>query len=187
MNVDVNSLATRHRQQPLPQSSQTIDHLPSSLVSINLNGRHLTSNIDSAIRYHVNGYHLRSYLQNRHSWRDLVWNSVDIRLFGRHFKNLSPQHQVSHLKFVHDQQSLGKRRRQQSVIMDPVLALRPWWKTSSETQFHFLQCGANPCHEALLATFQHSSMCDSDIHPVKYVLTAGGIQQWFTDPTIAGL
>jgi hypothetical protein len=26
-------------------------------------------------------------------------------------------------------------------------------------------------------------MCDSDIHPVKYVLTAG-IQQWFTDPTI---
>ncbi len=87
MNVDADKLATNHRNQSLPQSSQTVDHLPSSRVSIILNGRQLTSNIDSSIRYHVNGYHMRLYLQKRHSWSDQVWNTVDLRLFGRHFTN----------------------------------------------------------------------------------------------------
>jgi hypothetical protein len=184
MNVDVDKLATNHRNQSLPQSSQTIDHRPSSRVSIILNGRRLTSNIDSSIRYHVNGYHVRLYLQKRHSWSDQVWNTVDMWLFGRHFTKLTPSQQVSHLKFVHDQQPLGKdacsNRSSKILSLNSAPVAR-----SPETQFHFLQCDRNLSREHLLSSLRRS-VCDSDIYPVKYVLTAG-LQHWFHDLTTAFL
>jgi hypothetical protein len=58
LNVDADSLATGHHHQPLPQSSPHINHLPSSQITIKLNGLRLTSKIDVAICYHENSYHM---------------------------------------------------------------------------------------------------------------------------------
>jgi hypothetical protein len=183
LNVDADSLATAHRKQQLSQSSPLIDHLPSSRISIKLNGIYLTSNIDAAIRYHVNGYHMRKYLQHKHSWTDKTWDTIDMYHFGKHFNALTPTQQIPHMKMVHNQQPLGRRRLQQSCIKDPALQLCPCCRKAPETQFHMLQCRSNKSRAEILTSFQRS-ICDSDIHPVKYILTAG-IQSWFTDPTMA--
>ena len=179
--MDADTLATNHRISHSTQSSQTIDHLPSTLISISLNGRRLTGKIDEAIRYHVDGYPLRQYLQHKHSWDNKVWDSIDFYLFGRHFKQLTPQEHTAHMKVVHDQQPLGKRRFQQATIKDPAFQLCPCCKRAPETQFHLFQCTANPERQTILSQFQRT-VCNSVIHPVKYVLTAG-IQHWLQDPT----
>ena len=180
LNVDVDILATNHRLHEKSQSSPNIDHLPSSRISIALNGLRLTSKIDTAIRYHVNGYHMRQYLQQKHSWSDSVWDSIDFYLFGRHFNQLTPAQQTGHMKVVHDQQHLGKRRLQQSTIKDPVLQLCPCCKVHPETQFHHLQCTANTERQAIFSVFKRS-ICTSDIHPVRYILSAG-ILHWLSTP-----
>ncbi len=182
LNVDADRLATNHRLQQSTQSSPAIDHLPSSQISISLNGRCLTSKIDTAIRYHVNGYHMRQYLQQKHAWDDKVWDTIDFYLSGCYFNRSTPAQQTPHMKVVHDQQLLGNRPLQQSLIKDPILQLCPCCQTSPETQFHLLQCTANPERTDTLSKFQ-KTICDSDIHPVKYILTAG-IQSWLTDPTV---
>ena len=103
--------------------------------------------------------------------------------FGKHFNALTPTQQIPHMKMVHNQQPLGRRRLQQSCIKDPALQLCPCCRKAPETQFHMLQCRSNKSRAEILTSFQRS-ICDSDIHPVKYILTAG-IQSWFTDPTMA--
>jgi hypothetical protein len=120
LNVDAESLATGQRHQPLPQSSPHIDHLPRSQISINLNGLRLTSKIDIAIYYHVNSYHMRQYLQTRHSWTVAIWETINWYHFGKHLKSLTPLQQTSAMKFVHDQQPLGTRRLQQAIMKYPV-------------------------------------------------------------------
>ena len=182
LNVDADKLATDHRISHSTQSSPIINHLPSSRVSISINGRRLTSKIDEAIRFHVDGYPMRIYLQHKHSWSDKVWDSIDFYLFGRHFKKLKPSAQTAHMKVVHDQQPLGKRRLQQSSIQDPVLQLCPCCKTAPETQFHLLQCTANPERTEIMSTFKKAAT-DSKLHPVKYILSAG-IYSWLTDPSV---
>ena len=124
---------------------------------------------------------MRIYLQHKHSWSDTVWDSIDFYLFERNVNELKPSAQTAHMKVVHDQQPLGKRRLQQSAIDDPVLQLCPCCKTAPENQFHLLQCTANPERADILKTFKKAAT-DSKLHPVKYILSAG-IQSWLTDPS----
>ncbi|KAI2494170.1 hypothetical protein MHU86_20364 [Fragilaria crotonensis] len=98
LNIDADFLATRYRNRGRLKSSSSVDHQSGQGVSISINGRRLTSKYDSCIRYQINGYHLRRYMQQTHMWSDQTWDDVDFGLFGQHFRRLRPSHQVTHMK-----------------------------------------------------------------------------------------
>jgi hypothetical protein len=137
----------------------------------------LTGNYDALIRYHINGYHLRSYLQETNNWSDKVWAEVDFKGFGDHFRKLRPSRQVTHMKMIHNQLPLGERRNRQAPVPDDLLRLCPCCKKVAESMCHFLQCPENPCQEQSLNTLG-ADVCNSDYHPVRYLLTAG-LKHWY--------
>ena len=66
-------------------------------------GLPITSNCNSTIRYHINGNHLRHYMQTKRGWSDFTWNHIDFGLFGQQYKRLRPHHQITHMKRAHGQ------------------------------------------------------------------------------------
>jgi hypothetical protein len=70
LNIDADFLTTRYRQRGRLKSKERIDHEPAQLCSISINGRRLTGQYDASIRFHINGYHLRRYIQGQNSWSD---------------------------------------------------------------------------------------------------------------------
>ena len=76
------------------------------------------SQYDACIRYHINGYHLRQYLQDKNGWSDSVWTEIDFATFGNHFRRMTPSNQVLHMKVVHNQLPLGDRRLRQSPVLE---------------------------------------------------------------------
>ena len=89
LNIDADFLATRYRLHGKAKSSCHIDHYPEQRISISIQGVRLTSQIDSCIRYHVNGYHLKQYMLDRKKWDKDTWNSIDFGLFGQHIRTSS--------------------------------------------------------------------------------------------------
>ena len=176
LNIDADFLATRYRLRGRLKSSSRVDHQPGQGVSILINGKRLTSKFDSCIRYHINGYHLRRYMQDKHLWSDQTWGEVDFCLFGQHFRRLRPHHQVTHMKRVHGQLPIGKRRYDQARLQDPSLKLCPCCKTTDETSEHLLQCAANPAFLSSLRQLRRD-LITGDTHPIRYLL-ADGIEHW---------
>ena len=78
----------------------------------------------------------KSSLQERHSWSESVWKTVDIQSYGKFVKTISLQQRPAHLKFVHDQLPLGDRKFQRATIKDPKLKLRPCCKSHDEDPRH---------------------------------------------------
>ena len=93
-NIAVNALATRHRKEHRLAPRQHVPHLSSMKVSIQMNGLRLTGHFDSNLKHHINGYHLRNYIQERFLWTNSVWKLINHHLFGLHFRSLTPNHQV---------------------------------------------------------------------------------------------
>ena len=178
LNIDADFLATRYRLRGRLKSSPLVDHQTGQKVSILINGKRLTSQFDSCIRYHINGYHLRRYMQEKHSWSDCTWDDVDFHLFGQHFKRLPPHLQVTHMKRVHGQLPLGKRRYEQSRIKEPTLKLCPCCKFQDETADHLLRCVDNPVHSTSLQQLRRDILT-GDIHPARYLIMEG-IELWTT-------
>ncbi|KAI2503242.1 hypothetical protein MHU86_11179 [Fragilaria crotonensis] len=77
LNVSADFLATRYRLRGKLKSSQRVDHDPSQKISISIHGCRLTSQYDDCLRFHINGYHLRQYIQDKRKWSDKVWDDVD--------------------------------------------------------------------------------------------------------------
>jgi hypothetical protein len=176
LNIDADFLATRYRQRGRLKSSIHTDHQHDQKVSILIQGVRLTSQIDASIRFHINGYHLRQYMQERHGWTDTTWADIDFGLFGQHFKRLRPNHRVTHMKRVHGQLPLGRRRHQQARTKDPTLELCPCCKQYAETSTHLLQCDKNPVHYKSLQQLRRD-IVNNDTHPVRYLLIEG-LEQW---------
>ena len=176
LNVDADCLATRYRQRGRYKSSEKVPHEPPQHCSITVSGIRLTSQFDECIRYHVNGYHLRQYLQERNGWDNSVWEEIDLGIFGKNFKRLSSTQQVLHMKIIHDQLPLGRRRFMQSSVKDEILRQCPCCQDAQETQDHFLRCVSNPQQAAGLSTMQ-SSITKDPHHPAGRLLIAG-IKHW---------
>ena len=130
------------------------------------------------IRFHVNGYHLRKYLQDRRGWSDQVWQQIDFPRFSQHLKRLPLAKYISHLKFVHNQQYLGVRRFQQAHIKDDTLALCPCCTQVKEDQHHLLCCLANTGRSSGWAAFRKSALSKEDIHPFWHCIVEG-VEHWF--------
>lgn len=125
MNIEADVLATKSCTQLPFQSSQSVDHQQSQQVSVTINSRRINSQFDESIRYHINGYHLRRYLQEKNSWSDETWNEIDFATFGKSFCRLSPATQVRQTKFVHGHLPIGTRRYKQARIKDEKLKVCP--------------------------------------------------------------
>ncbi|KAI2510061.1 hypothetical protein MHU86_4355 [Fragilaria crotonensis] len=176
LNVSADFLATRYRLRGKLKSSQRVDHDPSQKISISIHGCRLTSQYDDCLRFHINGYHLRQYIQEKRKWSDKVWDDVDFDIFGTHFRRLRPSQRTQHMKLVHDQLPLGWRRRQQSATNDQHLETCPCCLSDKETTEHFLRCH---CNDQL---FEGRSQLSKDSyetspHLLKHLLM-DGIRFW---------
>jgi hypothetical protein len=181
LNIDADFLATRYKHSGNLKANEKTDHQDEQQISISINGTRIQSQVDACIRFHVNGYHLRQYMQSKHNWTNSVWNEIDFESFGAHFRSLPTHHQTSHMKHVHDQQPLGKRRNQQAPIPDPTLAQCPCCKHPTEDKRHLLTCDKNPNAQSGMATLRKTLLSPHDIHPIRYLL-ADAIQHWITHP-----
>ena len=121
LNITEDNLATLYRKTGRLKPSQNCHHEEEQRCSISINGSRLSSQYDESIRFHINGYHLRQYLQSKQGWSDNTWEDVDFYTFGRHFRRLRPQSQAKWMKIVYDQLPLGERRYLQSQVKDPLL------------------------------------------------------------------
>jgi hypothetical protein len=158
LNVDADFLALRYREDGRLKPSQLTDHHKGQQVSLSIQGVRITSHLDSCIRFHINGYHLRQFLQKKRKWSDSTWETVDFESFGRHFRRLSPSHQIAHMKLVHDQQPLGKRRHRIAPVKTESLKLCPCCMAVEEDQRHFLTCSSNSGRDHALKTFKKSML-----------------------------
>ena len=125
LNIDADFQATRYREHGRLRASSKLDHRFDQQISLYINGTPVTSQFDECIRYHVNGYHHRNYVQQHHGWDNNTWNDIDFYSFGRHFKRLPPSHRSQHFKFIHDQLPLGERRFREAPKKDEALKLCP--------------------------------------------------------------
>ena len=177
LNIDADFLTTRYRQRGKLKSRETVSHEPTQQCSITINGVRLTGQYDDSIRYHINGYHLKQQLQQTNQWSKSVWEEVDFKVFGAHFRRLRPSLQVTHMKVVHNQLPLGDRRYRQASAQDDMLKLCPCCRNHSETMCHFLCCDLNPGKEKSLANLS-ADICNNDPHPVRYLLSSG-MKHWY--------
>lgn len=146
-------------------------------ISISINGIRIQSQFDPCIRFHVNGYHLRQFMQSKNQWPNSVWKEIDFKSFGSHFHSLPQHQQTSHIKHVHDQQPLGRRRNRQAPIPDPILEKCPCCNHPTEDKRHLLTCTHNPDAKTATLTFRKTILPKHDIQPLRYLLT-DGIQHW---------
>ena len=175
LNIDSDFLATRYRLRGRLKSTPQVDHCPEQRVSISIMGVRLTGQYDECIRHHINGYHLKQYMQDRKNWDDATWNCIDMGLFGQHFCRLTSSQQIPHMKIVHDQLPLGHRRFQQSQSQDEVLKQCPCCRDATEDSRHFLRCMQNPYMNDGLQALRRSSVGGS--HPFRRILVSG-IKHW---------
>ncbi len=133
--------------------------------------------LDSCIRYHVNGYHLKQYMKERKQWDEHIWNQVDFGLFGRHARALSPSQRVLHMKMVHGQLPLGVRGHQRSLSKDETLKRCPCCGAPTETNSHFWHCAGNTVLKPGLNAFRRDPSATRN--PLRRIL-ADGISHWMT-------
>lgn len=179
MNVDADFLATRYRLRGKLKSSSHIDHYPEQRISISIQGIRLTSQLDSCIRYHVNGYHLKQYMLERKGWNEDIWNSIDFGLFGQHTRSLSSSHRVLKMKMVHDQLPLGVRLHQRSLSKTESLKTCPCCRHSIEGNCHFWRCAANSFSANGLVNLRRASSGrqEDGLNPIRTLLVSG-IEHW---------
>ncbi|KAI2512859.1 hypothetical protein MHU86_1405 [Fragilaria crotonensis] len=180
LNIDADYLATRYRLRGKLKSTSTVDHHPAQRISISIMGKRLTAQYDECIRFHINGYHLKQYMQDRKQWNDNTWNMIDMGSFSHHFKRLTPSQQTSHMKFVHDQLPLGKRRFQVSMSKDTILKTCPCCGKADEDSHHLVRCHSNSFMNSGLQTLRRSP--NEGPHPLRRILV-GGITHWIHNGT----
>ena len=177
LNIDADFLATRYRFHGKLKTSSKVDHVPDQQLSVSLNGLPLLSNFDERIRFHVNGYHHKQYVQECNEWNEKTWTEVDFRTLGPHLKCLSPSHRSQHIKFIHDLLPLGVKRFREAPIPTEALKLCPRCRTATETPLHFLQCPDDALHSSLSQL--RKDLWTDDIHPVRYLIY-DGVHHWST-------
>ena len=87
------------------------------------------------------------------------------------------------MKFIHDQQPLGVRRLQQSVIKDPVLSLCPCCNSIKEDQRHLMCCPVNQGRLSGWSQFRKEVLTQTDPHPLWHCLVVG-VEHWTMSPDV---
>ena len=172
-NNKADELATAHRaNKSKRQSREQTDHLPDERVSIRINGVKQVSQIEACIRFHINGYHMRQYLQERYRWSDGVWDTIDLKMLGQFCRALPSSSHTAQVKFMHQQRHTGVQRYRISRIKDPKLKLCPCCQLEDETNDHVLTCEANPGREKALRQLRKAIDLASVLPAVKLFKTS---------------
>ncbi|KAI2498083.1 hypothetical protein MHU86_16393 [Fragilaria crotonensis] len=169
-NSHVDHLATWYRERSKKrQSVEKTDHTPEAKITLSVNGVRLVSQIESCLRFHINGYHLRLYVQSKHKWTNNTWDRIDVDIFGRFHRRLSASAQVAQTKFMFDQWNTGKVRSRNAKVRDPKLSLCPCCKVTDETTIHVLRCRSNTDHTPALRQLR-TTLSSSGPHPVFNII-----------------
>jgi hypothetical protein len=107
-----------------------------------------STKVDEHIRYHVNGYYIRQYMQSKNRWTDKTWTKVNMPALSRYKCQLQPKDQHWMIKLIHNQLPLGKKRAHVSQVSDVNLQMCPCCLRLSEDHHHFLHCGKNPNYKS---------------------------------------
>jgi hypothetical protein len=110
-NVDVDALATRHRDQKLSRPMRKTEHLPSQKITLTINGVRFPSNWDTNLRWSINGSYIKLYLMTKHRWTDSIWQSIDFLTLKAFTNQKQHKDRCKWFKFMHDLQPLGKRKQ----------------------------------------------------------------------------
>ena len=127
-NVDVDALATWFRNSLPSPPQKNREHIPEELISIAIQGSRLSSNIADTIRYHVNGYYIRQYIQSKKQWKDATWNLVNFPAIYRYRRTLSSSDQHWLLKVMHEQLPIGRQRVRTAQVPDENLTVSMLYK-----------------------------------------------------------
>jgi hypothetical protein len=147
-NVDVDSLATWYRDS-LPSAPQAQkEHIAEELFSLTIQGTRYSTKVDEHIRYHVNGYYIRQYMQSKNRWTDKTWTKVNMPALSHCKSQLKPKDQHWMIKLIHNQLPLGKKRAHVSQVSDVNLQTCPCCLRLPEDHHHFLHCGKNPNYKS---------------------------------------
>lgn len=156
-NNRADELATWFRDSRISgQSREKTEHVPEERVSVSINGVRQVGQVEACIRFHINGYHLRSYLQSQYWWSNKEWDMIDIKVLGQFCRSLIPTKQVAHTKLMNDQRHTGVRRNRVATIKAASLMLCPCCKIIEETSDHVLQCKENPGRSEAIKAFRKS-------------------------------
>jgi hypothetical protein len=166
LNIEADSLASGCRTIGSLRSRPGCKHSHPQQFSISINHQRLTGQFDECIQCHVNGNHLRHYLQEKTSWSDNVWDTID-----KHYCRLSSRQQITRTKFVRDQLPLGDRRFQQAPTKDPLLSLCPCCKVTVENINHLLRYTSCPQQVSHVKALK-AAISTSNTHPERYVILA---------------
>ena len=150
-------LATAFHSRQRAKPTRKTEHPNSTAISVTILNTRFYGNIDNNIRYHINGSYMKAYLQRRNAWSETVWNFIDIKAFGRHFKQITLAHRPAHLKFVHNQLALGDRKFMCSVVQDINLKICPCCLTHDKDTHHFLHCDQNKDRASAIALLLQTS------------------------------
>jgi hypothetical protein len=164
--------------QAHPQKNR--EHIPEELISIAIQGSRLSSNIADTIRYHVNGYYIRQYIQSKKQWKDATWNLVNFPAIYRYRRTLSSSDQHWLLKVMHEQLPIGRQRVRTAQVPDENLSWCPCCTRSTETMSHFLGCENNEQYSESMEAFTttlHSKKSKQKRHPFL-IYFQDCIEQW---------
>ena len=145
-NVDVDAMATWYRDNLPSAPIRNKEHIAEEMFSITIQGTRYSTKVEDHIRYHVNGYYIRQYMQSKNRWNDQTWTKVNLSALAIYRRRLPPKDQHWALKLIHDQLPLGKQRAQRSQVTDDNLQLCPCCQRTTEDRNHFLLCDRNPNH-----------------------------------------
>jgi hypothetical protein len=180
INIDVDALATEQHNKPRSKPKIATPHIPSTKISITINKIRYASNIEDNLRFHINGGYLRKYLQQKHSWTDSTWDTINLPAMGRFLKTLPLNQHTAHIKFIHDKQPLGNHKLRLAPIKDPAVSICPCCLQTNEDQLHLLQCRDNPARPEALALLI-KTLTDKASHPYGICLAAS-IESFLKDP-----
>jgi hypothetical protein len=176
-NNRADELATWYRElSGKRQSTERVDHVSESMISISLNGVRLVSQVEECLRYHVDGYHLRQYIQSKYQWSNQTWAKIDVEAIGIFHRRLPTNQQIARTKFIFDQWHTGTRRYQVATVKDPLLLVCPCCKSETETVSHVLRCSKNPDLEKCILQMR-KALSPKEYHPV-FSLIKEGVSNW---------
>jgi len=183
LNIDADDLATKQYQAPRRQQPmRTIDHLPSQLISLSINGRRFPSNWDVNLRWSINGSYMKQSLMHKHNWAETVWRTIDFAMVKAYMNHKSINVRNKWFKFMHNLQPLGQRKQRMSSTMSiPSSDLCPCCQLQPETQIHMILCDRNPKHKEAGQELTTGGSTYKENHNAIAVL-CDCLQQWLTDP-----
>jgi len=141
LNTRADELAEEYRQEfggrKSAMSVPKAVPLPGQRVQLVVNGFAITQHHAHWIRYQINGYNHRSYLQQKHQWSNSQWDTIDWHGFKKAMLSQGPTDRRRTTKYLHGWWNTGTQRRR---FNRNDFILCPRCMKCRETTDHVLYC-----------------------------------------------